>query len=432
MTSSALRSNHYLKMRSILQTKPATHAQMNLHRRKLLGAAAAAFATPLVTSLAGCGSANLAQRHAFFNPRERLNAAAFAAKFTRPYSTQPFARVAMSAANEARVLVGFRPYRAAGFVVRLDQFGDKFIIHNYGHGGGGITMSWGSSTLAVRALPDIADKRATVLGAGMMGLTTAVLLQERGWQVTILTRDMPLQTTSAIAGGYFAPTSVFSRIASGITPQFLSQYAEALQISHDRFTALLGRGYGVHIRENYHLNAGPITQDDVFYLRDHAQYFPMLQTVTHGQHPFPTAYALHHLSLMISPNVLLPRLTDDIFQRGGTIVQREMLHRDELHTLSTPVIFNCTGMGAKTLFDDDALTPVRGQVLLLPPDPRVDYLTHINTRETGLLYMFPRDDSILIGGSFERENLNPHPDEAITSRIISNHTTLFAGMALAE
>ena len=47
-----------------------------------------------------------------------------------------------------RTVAGLRPYRRSGFVVRAEPLGDKKLVHNYGHGGGGITLSWGSSKLA--------------------------------------------------------------------------------------------------------------------------------------------------------------------------------------------------------------------------------------------------------------------------------------------
>nr|MCH1922835.1 FAD-binding oxidoreductase [Shewanella ferrihydritica] len=56
-------------------------------------------------------------------------------------------------ADPARVIPtigGMRPYRPEGYVVRREEAGQKVLIHNYGHGGGGMTLSWGSSMQAVR------------------------------------------------------------------------------------------------------------------------------------------------------------------------------------------------------------------------------------------------------------------------------------------
>src|ERR1044071_9714686 len=60
----------------------------------------------------------------------------------------PLAPVNVDASRVIRTVAGLRPYRASGFVVRREALGDKALVHNYGHGGGGITLSWGSSRLA--------------------------------------------------------------------------------------------------------------------------------------------------------------------------------------------------------------------------------------------------------------------------------------------
>ncbi|MEO7179155.1 MAG: FAD-dependent oxidoreductase, partial [Allosphingosinicella sp.] len=72
-----------------------------------------------------------------------------------------------------RTVAGLRPYRASGFVVRAEALGDKRLVHNYGHGGAGITLSWGSSRLATQLGLQGHRGPVAVIGAGVMGLTTA-------------------------------------------------------------------------------------------------------------------------------------------------------------------------------------------------------------------------------------------------------------------
>ena len=74
----------------------------------------------------------------------------------RPLALAP---VHVSEDRVIRTVVGLRPYRSAGFVVRAEKLGDKLLVHNYGHGGGGITLSWGTSDLAVRLGHDSAVER---------------------------------------------------------------------------------------------------------------------------------------------------------------------------------------------------------------------------------------------------------------------------------
>src|SRR3954451_25021693 len=129
-------------------------------------------------------------------------------------------RVHVAPGRVIRTVVGLRPFRPSGFVVRAEKLGDKVVVHNYGHGGCGITLSWGTAALAVDEVLRTGQKRAAVLGCGAVGLATARLLQQHGIVATIYTREQPPATTSDVAGGRFYPFDVFDKDSA--TPQFLT------------------------------------------------------------------------------------------------------------------------------------------------------------------------------------------------------------------
>src|ERR1043165_1972541 len=109
-----------------------------------------------------------------------------------------FAPVKVARNRIIREVVGLRPYRPSGFVVDAQRFGSKLLVHNYGHGGGGVTLSWGTASLAVDMARDflISHRQAhfAVLGCGVSGLSTARLLQRRFQNgpgtVTIYAKDL--------------------------------------------------------------------------------------------------------------------------------------------------------------------------------------------------------------------------------------------------
>ena len=72
-------------------------------------------------------------------------------------------------------------------------------------------MSWGSSALAVQEAVSLPVNNAAVIGSGIMGLTTARLLQDKGWNVTIYTRDLSRHSVSNVGAGQWAPTGVSKR-----------------------------------------------------------------------------------------------------------------------------------------------------------------------------------------------------------------------------
>jgi len=84
-----------------------------------------------------------------------------------------------------RTTVGLRPHRDAGFVLRADKLDDKLLVHNYGHGGAGMSLAWGTGLMAAELAADHPSRQTAVIGCGSVGLTCARQLQRRGYEVTI-------------------------------------------------------------------------------------------------------------------------------------------------------------------------------------------------------------------------------------------------------
>ncbi|HEX4595474.1 MAG TPA: FAD-dependent oxidoreductase, partial [Bryobacteraceae bacterium] len=319
-----------------------------------------------------------------------------------------------------RTVVGLRPYRPSGFVVRRETIEEKTIVHNYGHGGGGVTLSWGTAHLAVeQALPTGARQMA-VLGSGAVGLATARLLQEHGIEVTIYTQALPPDTTSNIAGAQVLPVTVFERARA--TPEFLAQFVEAAQFSYRRYQLMVGDYYGIRWRPNYTLSREPI--QDGFLTGNQgllASVMPELRDLTPHEHPFPFPYVRQYDTMFIYPSHYLEAMLREFRIAGGKIVLQEMHDVREVVALPQPVILNCTGLGAKALFNDAELTPIKGQLTILLPQPEVDYATE----PPDGLYMFSRPDGVLLGGTHEIGNWDLAPNREAETRIVAEHTQIF-------
>src|SRR5260370_15051479 len=128
---------------------------------------------------------------------------------TRPRAAVPLtgnncdlAPVLVSPDREIRTVVGLRPYRPSGFVVSAEKLGEKLLIHNYGHGGGGITLSWGTSQMATELLPGRPFSAVAVIGCGAVGLATARFFQDRGLPGTSYASGLPPHTTANVARGH--------------------------------------------------------------------------------------------------------------------------------------------------------------------------------------------------------------------------------------
>ncbi|HCH37251.1 MAG TPA: hypothetical protein DEU67_04440, partial [Acidobacteria bacterium] len=113
------------------------------------------------------------------------------------------AKVKVSSDRIIRTTIGLRPVRQSGFVLKSETIGEKTVIHNYGHGGSGMSLSWGTAHLAVEEALRTGQKKYAVLGAGVVGLSTARLLQRQGYEVTIYAKDLPPCTTSNMSAAWF-------------------------------------------------------------------------------------------------------------------------------------------------------------------------------------------------------------------------------------
>ena len=328
-------------------------------------------------------------------------------------------RVRVAPERVIREVVGLRPFRPAGFVVKAEAFGDKTVIHNYGHGGGGVTLSWGTAHMAADLALATEYREAAVLGCGAVGLATARLLQDRGVRVTIYARDLPPNTTSNIAGAQWSPATVFD--ADRRTPEFDAQFVAAARFAHRYFQNLVDAPYGVSWRENYVLStdaASPSRQRSL--IGDLLKSVP----VPRGEHPFGTLNVSRFLSMHIEPSVYLPAVMRDFRLAGGHIVVRDFADRAQVSQLAERLVINCTGLGARQLFGDTELIPIKGQLVVVAPQPEVDYITI----GPGDLYMMPRRDGIVLGGTHERGEWSLEPNPVETERILRGHQELFSRM----
>lgn len=351
----------------------------------------------------------------------------------RPYVIDPpvgigrnarhFTPVNVARDRVIRTVVGLRPFRPSGFVVRAESLGDKLLVHNYGHGGGGMTLSWGTSYLAAEFVRESAKTgAAAVIGCGVVGLSTARTLQRRGFDVTIYAKDLPPETTSNISGASWFPSSVVQEARR--TPAFDAQFERAARFAHRQYQLLIGDEYGVHWREQYNLSDAD--DDDGSMPWDYAMLrdlFPASRTLKPSENPFPAKHVSVDSMMFIEPSVYLNALLRDFYVAGGRVRRVAFAEPRQLGGLSESIIVNCTGLGARELFNDRELEPVKGQLTALLPQPEVDY-----AMVTGGLYMFPRRDGIMLGGTFEHGVETMEVNREAEQRILAGHQRIFSGM----
>jgi glycine/D-amino acid oxidase-like deaminating enzyme len=334
-------------------------------------------------------------------------------------------RVRVSPEREIRTVVGLRPFRPSGFRVAKEMVGETAVVHNYGHGGGGITLSWGTSKLATDlGLPGHVGPVA-VLGCGAVGLATARLVQEAGFDVTIYTKAMPPETTSNIAGGQWLPVTVYDSDRV-LTREFTEQFRAAAQYGYRRYQIMTDPRYGIRWMRNYQLSDRPWHSPSNTGGNGSGLLqglLPEAKDLPAGTHSFGNKFVRQFDGMLVEPPMYLPAMLTDVRIAGGKVVVRELKGLDEVRGLREKLVFNCTGLGAKALFGDEELTPIRGQLTILLPQPEVTYATvYENT------YMFSRHDGVVLGGTHEMGDWNLEPDLTTKAAILAKQASLFEGM----
>lgn len=292
----------------------------------------------------------------------------------------PLAPLKASWDRVIRTTVGLRPHRPSGFVVRAGRLDAKTVVHNYGHGGAGHSVGWGTGSLAADLAGQQESRQAAVLGCGTVGLTAARQLQRRGYDVTIYTAAVPPYTTSNKAWAAFTPTSGLVGVG-GRTPAWDAQFRHVVEISYRELQLLAGRDeYGIAWIDSYSTLESLPTAAAPRQRREGGtegllpEYMRGGREILGpGEHPFPTPYASRRPRLRIEPSIYLDALVRDFHLFGGRIVLRKFDTPRDLMTLDEPVIVNCTALGSRELFGDEELMPVKGQLTFLVPQPELNY-----------------------------------------------------------
>lgn len=314
----------------------------------------------------------------------------------------PMAPLRMSADRITKITVCLRPFRAAGPRLDVEDVNGKRVVHNYGHGGSGWSLSWGSSTIAAAKAMEGGTREVAVIGCGALGLTSALLLQRAGAKVTIYAKERTPQTRSFRATGTWSPDSRIAD-ATKVDAAFPALWEEMARTSYAAYQTMLGLpGEPVSWSDRYTVTRGGGTgasappPPGAIHFATYAERLhdlvPRSRELAAGEHPFPAAARVRHgTSMQFNVTDLAHQLTSDFLLEGGKIVAMTFDTPADLARLKEPVVVNCTGYGARALWKDETITPVRGQIAWLAPQPEVRY---------GLYYrhvsVLPRPDGVVV------------------------------------
>ncbi len=392
-----------------------------LNRRRLLQASMLLGGMNLV-GLGGCATAS--------SP----GGAALAADGFSPYRPL-LAPVRAQADRLFDITVCLRPFRAAGPRLDVEQIGDTLVVHNYGHGGSGWSLSWGSGTLAVQKAMQTSPGEVAVVGCGALGLTSARLAQQAGAKVTIYARDLLPQTRSSRATGSWTPDSRIA-LSNAVGPGFPALWEQMARTSFKTYRSYLGLpGEPVEWIDYYILSdtptdgPTPAPADELAFASYHDRIrdlTPRGEVLAPNVTPFPVSRVRRSETLMFNVADYGHTLMSDFLAAGGVIRRREFQTPAELSQLPQKVVINCPGYGARALWRDESIVPVRGQIGWLIPQAEVKYGFYY--RDVGVL---SRRDGIVVqaldGGDMKGyNNADETPNRAESEQALATIAPLFA------
>jgi len=354
---------------------------------------------------------------------------------SRPWAEAPPVNPMRASADRLiDISVCTRPFRAQGPRIEAEQHHGKTIVHHYGHGGSGWSLSWGSARVALGLVLAHRPRHVAVIGCGAIGLTTARVAQRAGLRVRIYCKDRPPEVRSSAATGLWTPDSRICTTAA-MPAAFPSQWEAMARSSFKTYQSLLGLpGNPVEWRDGYALSNAPFDQPlpDEDGEPDYpdlsarlADIHPQSRPLAPHEHPFRAPHARRFTTMTFNIASYQRLLMEDFLREGGEIETREFVHPREFAGLREPVVVNCTGYGARALMGDDSVIPVRGQTARLVPQPEVDYL--VSYRDHKLIAV-PRRDGILVStqeiGDFD--NASADVDRGRSERAVEQLASLFA------
>lgn len=324
-----------------------------------------------------------------------------------------------------------RPLRRGGPRLEVEEQFGKILSHCYGHSGSGWTLGPGSTKYVVGLVEEkmasrglSKDEPITVLGAGVMGLMSALELKDRGYTNVQVVAEHFDDLTSHNAGGQFAP------VYMGNSPEAQPLLDAIGVVSYNYYKdIILGR--------HKHLKRGATLVTDYFenledfglepYVAAGAMQ-PAKEVILDFQNGTTRKMYAYDDCIFMDVPTIMQDLREVLIEQGVPFIQQKV---DSFADLEDKVVLNCSGLGSQKLTGDEKLISVQGHLVLLK-DQNLEDITYMvemymrkGTTSSGLakteaFYIFPKhlpgsgeNDKGVLGGTYIEyaDPSTPHEEE---------------------
>ncbi|KAI5720659.1 hypothetical protein M8J77_010070 [Diaphorina citri] len=258
------------------------------------------------------------------------------------------------------------------------------------------------------------DKRFGIIGAGVVGLNTALELQSvyPGCDLTIIASDFTVNTTSHGAAGIFRPGISFSGPSDEITQTWIEDSY------HFYYNLLSDSQSGVHLISGYNLSniSADLTKNASIENLVPVYRDAQPDELVVGNKTYK--YGSYSETLVIENSDFLPWAMKRVSQQGGKFRRGTVSSFSGLES-EFDIVLNCAGLGAQALCRDPKLTPIRGQIIKV----WAPWLSHFYYLDYDV-YIIPHSNgAVTLGGcrhydSYSR-NISRHDTASILERCYS-------------
>ncbi|MGA1838744.1 FAD-dependent oxidoreductase [Herbiconiux sp. 11R-BC] len=258
--------------------------------------------------------------------------------------------------------------------------------------------------------------RIVVVGGGVVGLSCASILAERGHAVTVMARDAPGGTTSAVAASLWAPTLVEQ--SERVRRWAYLTLAELRRVAADPAA-------GVREQEALTLGVAAWTPDG--WMRSFAAPVRAAAPVE-----LPEGYGAGVVSVipLVDTARYLPWLTRRAERAGVEFVVATVTDLAEVAPAGVPVVL-AAGFGSAALTADDSVQPVRGQIVRLR-NPGLSRTLMVRDGPDAPLFVVPRHDDVIVGGDSQPGRTGLEPDESLAASLLRRARRLVPALEEAE
>ncbi|XP_008202302.1 D-aspartate oxidase [Nasonia vitripennis] len=246
--------------------------------------------------------------------------------------------------------------------------------------------------------------RIAVVGAGVIGITTAVAMKEAfpSAELTVFSEAFSPETTGDGSAGLWTPY-----IIANTDEQKILRWSQATHKWLEIFwKSEMASDVGVSLLPSYRLTSSseglPVpVWGDVVYGCSKLNKKQLERLSKTNEKNYTAGY--HYITYTCEPTKMLPFLMKKLRSMNVRIVKTKIKDLKKLKEQGFDVVINCSGIGSRELCFDKSVIPIRGQVTRVKAPWMFE--TFLEEDDEGN-YVIPNMESVVLGGTHQENDFS--------------------------